>query len=63
MLIESVTDGRRKPIAAGGWVRARSNLEFHYTALTFLFPELTQFRYKLEGFDADWVDAGNRSED
>ncbi len=60
MLIESVTDGRRKPIAAGGWVRARSNLEFHYTALTFLFPELTQFRYKLEGFDADWVDAGNR---
>ena len=60
VLIESVTDGRQNPVSAGGWVRAGSNLEFHYTALTFLFPEFTQFRYKLEGFDADWVDAGNR---
>jgi ligand-binding sensor domain-containing protein len=60
VLIELVTDGRRKPVGAGGWIRAGSNLEFHYTALTFLFPEFTQFRYKLEGFDADWVEAGNR---
>jgi len=60
VLIEGVTDGRRKPVAAGGWIRAGSNLEFHYTALTFLFPEFTQFRYKLEGFDADWVEAGSR---
>src|SRR5208283_4052116 len=45
---------------AGGWIRAGSNLEFHYTALTFLFPEFTQFRYKLEGFDADWVEASHR---
>jgi len=60
VLIESVTDGRQKQVSAGGWVRAGSNLEFHYTALTFLFPEFTQFRYKLEGFDADWVEAGNR---
>ena len=60
VLIEGVTDDRQKPVGAGGWIRAGSNLEFHYTALTFLFPELTQFRYKLEGFDADWVEAGNR---
>ncbi|MGB7722391.1 MAG: response regulator [Bryobacteraceae bacterium] len=60
VLIERVTDGRQNQVSAGGWVRAGSNLEFHYTALTFLFPEFTQFRYKLEGFDADWVDAGNR---
>jgi signal transduction histidine kinase/CheY-like chemotaxis protein/ligand-binding sensor domain-containing protein len=60
VLIESVTDGWRKPVGAGGWIRAGSNLEFHYTALTFLFPEFTQFRYRLEGFDADWVEAGNR---
>jgi signal transduction histidine kinase/ligand-binding sensor domain-containing protein/DNA-binding response OmpR family regulator len=60
VLIERVTDDRQKPIGAGGWIRAGSNLEFHYTALTFLFPEFTQFRYKLEGFDADWVEAGNR---
>jgi signal transduction histidine kinase/ligand-binding sensor domain-containing protein/DNA-binding response OmpR family regulator len=60
VLIERVTDGRQNRVGAGGWIRAGSNLEFHYTALTFLFPEFTQFRYKLEGFDADWVDAGNR---
>ena len=60
VLIERVTDGRQNPVGAGGWIRAGSNLEFHYTALTFLFPEFTQFRYKLEGFDADWVEAGNR---
>jgi signal transduction histidine kinase/CheY-like chemotaxis protein/ligand-binding sensor domain-containing protein len=60
VLIERVTDGRQKPIGAGGWIRAGGNLEFHYTALTFLFPEFTQFRYRLEGFDAGWVEAGNR---
>jgi signal transduction histidine kinase/ligand-binding sensor domain-containing protein/ActR/RegA family two-component response regulator len=60
VLIERVTDERQQPVGAGGWIRAGGNLEFHYTALTFLFPEFTQFRYKLEGFDADWVEAGNR---
>ena len=60
VLIERVTDDGRKPVAAGGRIRAGSNLEFHYTALTFLFPEFTQFRYALEGFDSNWVEAGNR---
>ena len=60
VLIERVTGGGRQPVADGGWIRAGGNLEFHYTALSFLFPEFLQFRYRLEGFDADWVDAGNR---
>jgi signal transduction histidine kinase/CheY-like chemotaxis protein len=60
VLIERVTDGQQKPVAAGGWIRAGGNLEFHYTALSFRFPEFMQFRYRLEGFDAGWVDAGNR---
>jgi signal transduction histidine kinase/ligand-binding sensor domain-containing protein/CheY-like chemotaxis protein len=60
VLIERVTDGRQKPVSAGGWLRAGGNLEFHYTALSFRFPEFMQFRYRLEGFDAGWVDAGNR---
>jgi signal transduction histidine kinase/ligand-binding sensor domain-containing protein/DNA-binding response OmpR family regulator len=58
--IERVTSDRGKPVGAGQWIRAGGNLEFQYTAMTFLFPEFTQFRYKLEGFDADWVEAGNR---
>jgi signal transduction histidine kinase/DNA-binding response OmpR family regulator len=60
VLIERVTDGRQKPVGDGGWIRAGGNLEFQYTALTFLFPEFIQFRYRLEGFDAGWVEAGNR---
>jgi ligand-binding sensor domain-containing protein/signal transduction histidine kinase len=34
--------------------------EFHYTALSFFSPEKVRFRYKLEGFDRDWVEAGPR---
>ncbi|MBX7219845.1 MAG: protein kinase [Blastocatellia bacterium] len=36
--------------------------EFHYTALSFLAPEKVTFKYKLEGFDRDWVLAGTRRE-
>ena len=34
--------------------------EFHYTALSLLVPRRSLFRYRLEGFDKDWIDAGNR---
>jgi len=60
VVIEHVTDGRQNPVRPGGWVGAGGNLEFHYTALSFVFPEFLRFRYRLEGFDADWVEAGNR---
>jgi PAS domain S-box-containing protein len=35
-------------------------LEFHYTALSLLAPEKVRFRYKLEGFDQEWIEAGAR---
>ncbi len=35
-------------------------LEFHYTALTFSAPEWARFRYRLEGWDDDWIEAGTR---
>ena len=35
-------------------------LEFNYTGLSFFSPEKVRFRYKLEGFDRDWIDAGAR---
>jgi ligand-binding sensor domain-containing protein/signal transduction histidine kinase len=38
----------------------RQALEFGYTALSFLAPEKVRFRYRLEGFDEDWTDAGTR---
>jgi signal transduction histidine kinase/ligand-binding sensor domain-containing protein/HPt (histidine-containing phosphotransfer) domain-containing protein/ActR/RegA family two-component response regulator len=33
-------------------------LEVRYTALSLAAPEKVRFRYRLEGFDPDWVDAG-----
>ena len=35
-------------------------LEFLYTALSFRNPLAVRFRFRLEGFDRDWVDAGTR---
>jgi signal transduction histidine kinase len=36
------------------------DLQIDYTALSFVAPEKVQFRYKLEGWDRDWQDVGNR---
>src|SRR5208282_5371180 len=38
------------------------NLEFGYSALDYQAPQKIQYRYKLAGFDSDWVDAGSRRE-
>lgn len=38
------------------------NLEVHYTAINLSRPSETRFRFRLSGFDRDWVEAGkNRS--
>lgn len=38
------------------------NLEVHYTAINLSRPAETRFRFRLSGFDRDWVEAGrNRS--
>jgi signal transduction histidine kinase/ligand-binding sensor domain-containing protein len=36
------------------------DLEIDYTALSLVAPEKVMFRYKLESWDRDWIDAGNR---
>ena len=36
------------------------DLEIDYTALSLVAPEKMRFRYKLEGWDRDWQDVGNR---
>jgi signal transduction histidine kinase/ligand-binding sensor domain-containing protein len=38
----------------------RGELEFQFTAPTFVAPDRIQFRYQLEGFDKKWIDAGAR---
>ena len=36
------------------------DLQIDYTALSLVAPEKMLFRYKLEGYDGEWQDAGNR---
>ena len=38
----------------------QGDLEFNYTAPAFTAPHRLSFRYKLEGFDGAWVNAGGR---
>jgi len=60
--IEQITANRKKYDAASH-VRIPPlvrDLEIDYTALSLVAPEKDLFRYKLEGHDRDWIDAGNR---
>jgi len=36
------------------------DLQIDYTALSLVAPEKVRFRYRLDGYDRDWQDAGNR---
>jgi signal transduction histidine kinase/ligand-binding sensor domain-containing protein len=40
----------------------QKNIAFTYADLSYPLPELVRFRYLLEGYDPDWVDAGTRRE-
>ncbi|HMD72005.1 MAG TPA: two-component regulator propeller domain-containing protein [Bryobacteraceae bacterium] len=60
VFVERVTAGNREAAAEHGRILAGSNLEFHYTALSFISPDRVRFRYQLEGFDKEWQDAGTR---
>ncbi len=64
VVIEDViVDGRSEsPARIVDLPSGRRNLEFRYTALSLISPSRITFRYKLEGFDTDWIDAGGRRE-
>jgi diguanylate cyclase (GGDEF)-like protein len=38
----------------------KGELEFHYAGLSFLSPEKVSFKYRLEGFDREWIRPGTR---
>ena len=40
--------------------RGTKNLEISYTALSLVVPQRVRFRYKLDGYDEEWIDAGTR---
>ena len=64
IVIEDVTvNGETEsPAAISRLAPGRKNLEFRYTGLSFLAPTRITFRYMLEGFDKNWIDAGARRE-
>jgi len=56
-----LVDGEPAGTAAGLRLPPGSRrLEIVYTAPTFIAPHRVRFRVKLEGFDRDWVEMGNR---
>jgi signal transduction histidine kinase/ligand-binding sensor domain-containing protein len=53
----------RAPVALDGEVRIQpnqENFEIQYTALSYISSDDLRFKYKLEGLDREWVDAGTR---
>jgi signal transduction histidine kinase/ligand-binding sensor domain-containing protein/CheY-like chemotaxis protein/HPt (histidine-containing phosphotransfer) domain-containing protein len=56
-----VTDGAPQAVIEGMQIRpGAQQWEFHYTGLSLMVPKRSQFRYRLEGLDKDWVEAGTR---
>src|SRR5205823_3282352 len=40
----------------------QKNVEFRYSGMSFIAPTSTTYRYKLDGYDKDWIDAADRRE-
>ncbi len=61
-----VVDG--DPVSSGPATRplrldlppGRGELELHYTGLSFRQPERIHFKYRLDGYDEQWIDAATR---
>ena len=52
-------DGSPIPISPGMRVHDHSGrLRIRFTAVTFTAPRRVRFRYRLEGYDREWIDAG-----
>jgi signal transduction histidine kinase len=49
-----------RPLPAVVVAPGTHRLEFRYTALSWPAPEFVRFRYRLEGLDREWVEAGYR---
>ncbi len=54
-------DGRAYPTDREPQIEAGvRNLEFNYVAIDYQSPERIRYRYRLEGYQTDWVEAGAR---
>jgi signal transduction histidine kinase/ligand-binding sensor domain-containing protein len=55
-----VNDQRVDPVRDVSFPAGTRRLQVSYTALTLATSSRIRFRYKLEGFDTEWVEAGTR---
>jgi ligand-binding sensor domain-containing protein/signal transduction histidine kinase len=63
VVIERVVSGSRSWPAAGGSISLSADsgdLEFQFTAISLSAPERVRFRYRLDGYDAGWIETGRR---
>jgi signal transduction histidine kinase/ligand-binding sensor domain-containing protein len=63
VFVTSATDGTKTSgNGESGFVSSRKPevINFRYTATSLLDPEKVKFRYRLEGYDRNWLDAGSR---
>ena len=51
-----------EPARIGRLTPGQKSLEFNYTGLSYLAPTRITFRYILDGYDKNWIDAGTRRE-
>ncbi len=62
--IKSVVVGDRRMVPSSGsrlkLTPHQRDLEIHYAGLSFRVPEKVRFRYRLEGYDEGWTEAGSR---
>ena len=52
-----------KPVTTSGLVTlapGTNRLDFYFSALSFVAPDKVRFKYKLEGFDPNWIDGGTQ---
>lgn len=56
-LLSTAADGEATPTVQVGYLDPF--LTFEFAALDFVSPDKNQFRYRLAGFDPDWIEAGN----
>lgn len=59
---EVLLDGRDAARLGHSLPPGKHRLEVRFSALSLVAPDKVRFRYKLEGFDPDWVDGGGKRE-
>lgn len=60
LIEEVIADGRDVPLSGSVRIRpGEGRLEIHYTAPALIEPEQIRFKYRLDGFDRRWTEAGS----